>query len=707
MNESEKMKQKNIRKKILQLINSKPYKTFRAKEIAQTLSVSKQEYQALRDLLKKMGREGAIFKFKKNRYISKSNTPEVEGILHVKSQGYGFVLREDEKDVFISKKNMGAALHKDLVRVRLFAHSRGENPEGQVIRVVERARTRLVGTFHFGRGYGYVIPDDLKIHSDILVNPDETLQPQEGEKVVIAIDEWKHEHLNPFGHIIEILGFADEPGVDVVSILYEHEIDSVFPADVVKEAESIPAAIPKAEIDSRKDLREMDIFTIDPKDAKDFDDAVSLEKLENGNRRLGVHIADVSHYVRENSALDKEALNRGTSVYLVDRVVPMLPEYLSNKICSLVPNEDRLTYSVFVELDQRLKVVGYDIMPSVICSKKRYTYEQVEDIILKGKKDSFAGALRAMHDFAQKLRTARNSIDLESIEVAIELDEKGTPITIYPKERLKSHELIEEVMLLANKVVARHAGVSLAKAHDKAFPFVYRVHEKPNQEKVQELVSLARAFGFNVPYPKRVNSAFYRKLSNLFKNRSATATLQEALIRSMMKAKYTTENSGHFGLQFQYYTHFTSPIRRYPDLLVHRLLKKYIAPPFQFIRDDVLQTMCQTSNEMEVRAMEAERASVKLKQAEYMEKHVGDEFDGIISRLVDFGVFVHIPSLLVDGLVHVSDLEDDYYVHEENEYSLVGVHSGRVYKLGDAIRIRVSRVSRNERIIDFVPAEKE
>lgn len=698
---------KKLKNRVLKLINSKPYKSFKAKEIARTLSIPIPDYPAFRNQLREMARQGLIFRFKKNRYISKANTPEVEGILHVNSKGYGFVVREDEKDVFISKKNMGAALHKDLVRVRLFAHSRGENPEGKVIRVVQRARTRLVGSFHFGRGYGYVIPDDLKIQSDILLDPDENMQPQEGEKVVVSIDEWKHEHLNPFGHIVEILGFEDEPGVDVLSIIYEFEIDTVFAADVVKAAESVSQDIPKAEIANRKDLRDLEVFTIDPEDAKDFDDAVSLQTLEDGTLRLGVHIADVSHYVSEKSSLDKEALQRGTSVYLVDRVVPMLPEYLSNTICSLVPDKDRLTYSVIIDFSPDVKVVHYEIVPSVIRSKKRYTYEEVEEIVLKNKKDPFAPTLKNMYTFSQTLRKNRNSVDLESIEVQVELDDKGTPVDIYPKARLKSHQLIEEFMLMANKVVARHVGRVLAKKHEREFPFVYRVHEKPDHEKLQNLVMLVRAFGFNIPYPRKVNSAFYKRLSDMFEDHPAKAILQNALIRSMMKAQYDCKNIGHFGLSFQYYTHFTSPIRRYPDLMVHRLLKRYASPPFDFPKEEVVESQCKHSNDMEVRAMEAERASVKLKQVEYMEKHVGDAFGGVISRILDFGVFVHIPSLLVDGLIHVSDLKDDYYVYEENEFSLKGVHSGHVYKLGDSIRVEVSRVSRNERIIDFVPVEKE
>ncbi len=702
----------NLEKKVLAFLQANPYQTFKAKEIARNLEIPKDKYQKLRRALRALQQKGEILRFKKNYYGVGRKVAEVVGKLRVNSQGYGFVTREDGDDVFVSQKNMGLAMHGDVVRVRLFATSEGKSPEGQIVEVIERSRTRLVGTFRQGRKHCYVIPDEIKIHQDIIIPPDETAGALDGQKVVAEIDLWEHDHLNPIGHISQVLGFPDEPGVDILSIIYDFGLPHDFPEHVINATKKITGEIKKEEIQRRLDLRKIITFTIDPDDAKDFDDAISLERMHNGNFRLGVHIADVSYYVLENRAIDREAQERGTSVYLVDRVVPMLPEKISNEVCSLQEGKDKLCYSVLLEMTPQAEVVSYDIRETVIRSRKRFTYQEAQDILDGKLKSDFVFILKKMHRLSKKLiarRRRRGSIDFDSLEVKVILDDKGLPVDIVKRERLATNQMIEEFMLLANETVARHVGLKMASKPDQAPPFVYRVHEKPDAQSVTDLLHLARAFGLELPPPKRITPKYFQHLADIFLAHPASTVLQDALLRTMMKAKYDTKNIGHFGLAYKYYTHFTSPIRRYPDLVVHRLLKKYLKGGLsekEMPGEEALSEICQKATDREIKAQDAERATIKLKQVEYMERHLGDVFEGFISRIVPFGIFVHIPEKLVDGLVHVSNLLDDYYVYNEENYSLYGQYSGKVYKLGDKVRVQVSRVSRNERLIDFVLAEK-
>jgi len=692
---------------ILDFLTEHPHQAFKAKEIARSLGIPKQHYQAMRKALRSLNRKGKILRFKKNRYGVGRTASEAIGKLRVNSQGYGFVSREDGDDIFISQKNMGLALHNDTVRVRLFASYEGKSPEGQIVEVIERARQRFVGTFREGRKYCYVIPDDIKIQRDIIIPHDETAGAYDGQKVVAEIDLWEHEHLNPTGHIVEVLGFPDEPGVDILSIIHDYNLPIKFNDGVHAETKNLSAKINTDEIRRRLDLRDLITFTIDPDDAKDFDDAVSLEKLENGNFRLGVHIADVSYYVREGGALDDEAKDRGTSVYLVDRVVPMLPEKISNQICSLQQGEDRLTFSVIIDMTPDGEVISYEIKESIINSNKRFTYKEAQAIIEGKLENEFSSILKDMNALAKKLikkRRRRGSIDFESLEVKVVLDENGLPVEIRRRDRLDTNQMIEEFMLLANQTVATHISDRLSKDKDDPLPFIYRIHEKPDALSIQELAQLAQAFGVDLKPPKRITPRYFQRLADMFESHPASTVLQDALLRAMMKARYDTKNIGHFGLAYRSYTHFTSPIRRYPDLMVHRLMKRYQKSLKDRPNLKVLDEICKKATDREIRAQEAERATIKLKQVEYMERHLGDVFEGIISRIVSFGIFVHLPDKLVDGLVHVSNLADDYYVFNEKNYSLVGQYSGRVYKLGDKITVSVSRVSRNERLIDFVLA---
>lgn len=707
-------KERDLGVEVLALLERAPKKRFKAAELARELDLSREGYLELRKTLRRLVQEGALVKLQKNRYASATLSPMVTGLLRVNSQGYGFVTRDDGgEDVFIGAKKMASALHRDQVRVRLFATRKGERPEGEVVEILDRGRDRIVGTFRWGRKYAYVVPDDIKIQTDIILPEPEESGAEEGQKVVVVIDRWPSPQQNPEGHITRVLGYPDDPGVDILSIVHGFSLDPNFPEAVEREAQGLGKGIPPTEYRRRLDCREWLIFTIDPADAKDFDDAVSLRTLANGHLELGVHIADVSHYVAPEGAIDWEAESRGTSVYLVDRVIPMLPEHLSNNLCSLVQGEDKLCYTVLMELSPTGSLVGHSFHESVIRSSRRLTYEEAQGLIDGAGTDAISLQLRRMWELATALirhRERRGSIDFESQEVQVVLDERGRPVELRRRERLQSHRLIEEFMLLANETVARHVGLETAAEGDEAPPFVYRIHEKPDRDDVADLLQLLANFGIIQSAPKRITPHFFQKLGGVIRRHPAAVVLQDAMLRTMMKARYSTENLGHFGLAYSHYTHFTSPIRRYPDLLVHRLLKAYTAganPGDIAPLTSRLDEQCRAASENEVRAAEAERASIKLKQIEYMEGHLGEEHEGFISRIVPFGLFVTLPEMLIDGLVHIADLADDYYLREPSGYRLIGQHAGKVYALGDKVRVRISRVDRNERLVDFVLVARE
>jgi ribonuclease R len=688
--------------KILSLLQSKPFKMFKSKEIARHLDIPQNSYHELRAVLRDMAEEGRLARFKTNRFGAKKKQADVTGILHVNTQGYGFVIREDGQDIFVSQKNMGLALHKDYVRVRLFASTQGKSLEGEIVEVIKRARTNIVGTLRHGRRYDYVVPDDIKIQRDLIIPPDNKAGALEGQKVVAVIEEWENSSLNPVGKIIQVLGFSDHPGVDVLSILHAFDLPDTFPEYVIKAVDKIPSAIPAKEAKRRLDLRDIVTFTIDPIDAKDFDDAVSCVRLANGHFHLGVHIADVSYYVSEMNPVDIEAAERGTSVYLVDRVVPMLPEKLSNELCSLKENEEKLCLSVLMELAPDGELVNYDFHETLIKSRKRFNYEQAHRIMQGEEESDYKPVLMDMLTLSKALirrRKLRGGVDFQSEEIQIDLDEKGVPVGIRKRERLDSHRLVEEFMLLANETVAQHIGAK------NDLTFVYRIHEKPEPQNVEELLRLAGVFGIVIKSPKKITPKFFQKLSDQFQTGPLSFVLNDALLHTMMKARYSTQNCGHFGLAYKYYTHFTSPIRRYPDLMVHRLLKRYCIagkPGLDEEESERLENACIHSTHREIRAQEAERASVKMKQIEFMEKYLSYKFDGIISRIVKFGFFVRVPQFLLDGLVHVSTLEDDYYIYDEQSLTLNGKNHHKKYRLGDSVTVAVERVNRNEHLVDFI-----
>ncbi len=697
----------SIESKLLKLFEQNPKQTYKPKQLAKILKVSEDKYQPFKRKLKKMVEDGKIFRHKKGKLGQGLKTSEVTGKIQVKTQGYGFLIVEDSKiDIFISQKNMGTALHGDTVRAVLFAHFRGKNQEAKVVEIVKRARTNIVGIFQQGRDWGMVVPDEQKIQHDIQISRKNQLNAKTGQMVVAHLLEWVDERQHPQGKIVEILGDPEQPGVDIIAVARSFDLPDQFSKGVLNEADKITTPISDAEINSRLDWRNELTFTIDPEDSKDFDDAVSLIKLENGNCLLGVHIADVSFYVNEGSKLDNESYNRGTSVYLVDRVIPMLPEHLSNEICSLKPKEDRLTFTVLMEMTSSAEMVKYEIKESIIRSDRRFTYEEVQEIIeQKEENNKFSDTILQMFELSKKLiekRQARGSLDFSSHEARVILDEEFKPIAIKKMEQNDSHRLIEEFMVLTNSIVAKHVDLILKEKTGEHLPLPYRIHERPSDEKLKDFKKFLSAMKIDFPVKKRITPKMFQRLQNSIKGTTRQFLVEEVMIRSMMKAKYSTKNEGHFGLALKYYCHFTSPIRRYPDLMVHRLLKQYLKATKHIpIKKRELEKICSQAVEMEIRAMKAERASIKVKQLEFMIDKIGETFQGIISGVTSFGIFVEIVDFLIEGLVHITNLDDDYYTFDETQFSLTGTYQGKNYQLGDQVTVRVVLVNPQEGIIDF------
>ncbi len=678
-----------------------------SKSLSKVLEVHKAEYRFFRAALDNLKSHHLIQKVREtNNFIIAEIQNFVEGELKIARGGFGFVLDENNKndDIFIGRDHLNTAFDRDIVQVKLYAKSKGKRREGFVTKVVKRFRTTFVGTFHLTKYYGYVVPDDSKIYRDFFIPKEKYGKATHGQKVLLTLDEWKSDHQNPEGTIIEILGFPGEKGVDIASIAGSFQLGLNFTEKVENEAINIQYKVTESELKSRIDFRNETCITIDPEDAKDFDDAVTFKLLNNGNYELGVHIADVSYYVAENSSIDKEAFKRTTSVYLVDRVIPMLPEHLSNELCSLQPQKDRLTFSCIMEFSPKGNIANYKISPSIIHSKRRFNYEEVQSIIDNKSTDPFYPLLNDMMQFSKlltKKRLSDGGIDFETPEIEFDLDDTGFPTAIHRKQRLDSHRLIEEFMLAANKTVAQH--IKKISSEKFSYPFIYRVHEKPDTEKMKKLLEFLKAIGYQIKFNKNDLTSFFQKLLNDIKGSKEEIVIEEIALRSMMKAMYATKNVGHFGLGFEDYTHFTSPIRRYPDLAVHRLLREYLkSSKFDknmFTRK--LKKICDQSSTMEKLALEAERGSVRLKQNEYISLHVGEEFEGVISGVMSFGIFVELVETLVEGLIHITNLNDDYYIFNEKSYSLIGRDSNRALRLGDTVKIIVDKVNLEVGKVDF------
>lgn len=697
------LNKKALKNSILGIFSNDPKKTYNYKQIASHLLIKDiEEKKLVMQVLNDLQLEDYIEEITKGKYKAKSRGGYITGRIDITSGGYGFVISDTlDEDVFISQNNLNRALHGDLVNVYLFARKRTSRPEGEVIEIIERARESFVGTIEVLDKYAFFIADSKQMPFDIFIPFEKLNSAQNGQKVIVRITDWPQQTKNPFGEVIEILGNPGEHETEMHAILAEFGLPYRFPDEVNLEAEVIPAEITQQDISERRDFRGIPTFTIDPEDAKDFDDALSLQKLADGNWEVGVHIADVTHYVKPKTILNDKALNRATSVYLVDRVVPMLPERLSNFICSLRPNEEKLCFSAVFKLTDDAELIEEWFGKTIILSNKRFTYKEAQHGIDSGEGD-FASELRTLNSLAQKMRKerySRGSISFEREEVKFKIDEQGKPLGITFTEHGESNELIEEFMLLANKRVATFIGNVQDKKNKKTF--VYRIHDKPNPEKLQKFARFINRFGHRVSFtsPQKTSESLNAILADV-KGKPEQNIVETLAVRSMAKAEYSTSNIGHYGLAFKYYTHFTSPIRRYPDMMVHRMLYDYMQGG-QSKNKKKYEQYCEHSSEMEQKAVEAERASIKYKQVEFMLDKIGKQFDGIISGVTDIGLFVEIIENKCEGLISIRDLIDDFYEYDEDNYCLRGRHTGNIFQLGDIVTVEILRANLAKKQLDY------
>jgi ribonuclease R len=643
------------------------------------------------------------------RYVH-AESSAIEGKIDMTNRGAAYLISAElDEDVYIREHDMGNALHGDLVKVKLYARRRGRKLEGEVLEIVQRAKTEFVGIVELSPKFAFVVPDSSKMPVDIFVALSDLGGAKQGDKVVVQMLDWPEHAKNPSGEIVRVLGRPGENNVEMHAILLDYNLPIDFPEAVEREANAIPMDIPAAEINKRRDFRDVVTFTIDPMDAKDFDDALSIRKLENGNWEIGVHIADVSHYVKPGSLLEEEAYKRATSVYLVDRVVPMLPEHLSNGVCSLRPNEEKLTYSAVFEMDDDATVHNQWFGRTVIRSQRRFAYEEAQSVIETGEGD-LKEEILTLNRLARVLRANRfhrGAIAFDKVEVKFRLDKQGKPLGVYFKIQQEANELIEEFMLLANRSVAEFIGKlgqegdRTKKAHTSVKPFVYRVHDKPDPEKLNEFARFASQFGYKLKFQSEAQiSSSLNQLMQQVKGKGEQNVIETLAIRTMAKAIYTTKNIGHYGLAFKHYTHFTSPIRRYPDVMVHRLLEAYLNKS-QWEGQSELEFRCKHSSDMEKLASEAERASIKYKQVEFLKDKIGETFKGVISGVTEWGMFVEVIDNKCEGLVRLRDMQDDFYSFDEESYSIVGKRYRKRYRLGDEVMITVKRADLVKKQLDF------
>jgi len=674
------------------------------KQVSAKLNITDNESrETILEVLKEQVHKGIYTEPEKGKFKLKELKTFITGKVDMTADGAAFIIPDDEfeKDVFVSARKLHNALHGDKVKVYIYAKKRGRKNEGEVVEIIQRLKTDFIGVIKISERFAFVSVDDKKMMQDIFVPLSDLADAKNGQKVQVAITDWPEGAKNPIGKIINILGTQGENNTEMNAILAQYGFPLSFPPEVEKEADAIPEEITPEEIVNRKDFRQTATFTIDPADAKDFDDAISFKKLPNGNYEIGVHIADVSHYVQPKTYLDKEAYSRATSVYLVDRVIPMLPERLSNGVCSLRPHEDKLCFAAVFELDDKANIIEEWFGRTIIHSDRRFSYEEAQEVI-ENKEGDYAEEILKLNELAYILRDKKfknGAISFESTEVKFKLDEKGKPIGVYVKERKDAHKLIEDFMLLANKKVAEFIA---KKGNGKQkYTFIYRSHDSPNLENLGNFALFAARFGYKINMKSDKDIA--KSLNFLMEDvegKKEQNVLTQLAIRSMAKAVYTTKKTSHYGLAFDHYTHFTSPIRRYPDVMVHRLLAAYLNGERSADADEY-ETAASHSSAMEKRAADAERASIKYKQVEYLEENVGNLFMGIISGVTEWGMYVELIENKCEGMIRLKDITDDFYVLDEKNYCIVGQRKKKKYQLGDEVKVKVKKVDLSKRQIDF------
>ncbi len=696
---------KELRTKVLQYISQQKNNTFNYKQVAFAIDAdTSAAHRNIALILAELAFDGDLIEVSPGKYKAPQRSNIATGTFVRRSNGKNSVLTdEDNESIFVAERNSMHALNGDKVKVVIAAAKKNTEPEAEVIEILEKKEQTFIGTLRVEKQYGILVTDSKFLATDIIIPKNRLKGGKTGDKAIARITSWENDEKNPKGEVLDILGVTGENTTEMHAILAEFGLPYRYPEAVEKAADKIGAGITDQVVAQRIDMRATTTFTIDPKDAKDFDDALSIKKLGNGNWEVGVHIADVTHYVLPDSIIDKEAQKRATSVYLVDRVVPMLPEHLSNGICSLRPDEDKLTFSCIFEMNSDAEVINSQIARTVTRSNRRFTYDEAQNVIETGSGD-FCEEILTLDRLAKTLRRKRyenGSVEFDRAEVRFDIDETGHPIGVYFKESKDANKLIEEFMLLANKTVAAAIGKPQGKKKPKAF--VYRVHDMPDPGKLADLSKIARTFGFKVKETgssREVNRSINRMLADV-KGKGEENFLSTLAIRSMAKAVYTTQNIGHYGLAFDYYTHFTSPIRRYPDMMVHRLLERYLAGG-RSINIQKLEDQCKHSSEMEQLAANAERSSIKYKQVEFMGDHMGQIFDGVISGVTEWGLYVELNENKCEGLVPVRELADDFYDFDEKNYCLTGRRKNVRYRLGDNVRVKVVRANLERKQLDFV-----
>jgi ribonuclease R len=696
----------SVRSSILALLEEMIGREYNPAQITKKLGVKKKSLIVdLYRILDQLEEEGLIIQTENGTYKSpkQGKSRSLTGMVDHVNPRFAYVVTGEEgvKDIYVKTRDLNSALHGDTVTVSLFGRSSGEHPEGKVTEIAKRARTRFVGRLEVSKSYAFVVPDFKKIYQDFFIYTENINGARTNDKVVFEVTRWGDGDKSPEAKVVEILGKTGENEAEIHSIMAEFDLPFRFPEHVLRESAAISEGITKEEIKKRRDFRDILTFTIDPEDAKDFDDAISFQKLSNGNVEVGVHIADVTHYVQTGTALDADSFDRATSVYLVDRTVPMLPEKLSNELCSLRPHEDKLTFAAVFEMDLTGNVVKEWFGRTVIHSDHRFSYEGAQEVIETGK-GKFAEEIKLLNDLAIKLRKERfgkGAVNFETSEVKFKLDEKGKPLSVVPKIRKDAHKLIEEFMLLANKAVATFV-FKMKKGTEKN-TFVYRSHDYPDPEKVENFATFARQFGHKLQVDDRTISRSLNSLMDEIEGKPEQNVLQQLAVRAMAKAKYTTDAKGHFGLAFDHYTHFTSPIRRYPDMMVHRLLQHYLDGGKSVSKKE-FEDKCLHSSEREKRAADAERASIKYKQVEFMSLAVDKVYKGIITGVTDFGVFIEIIETKCEGMVRLADLKDDFYEFDEKNFRIIGRRRKKIYRLGDEVEVRVKKTDVDRRMIDLM-----